>query len=191
MTLPQPRPRLPRMTADEFMVWVEAQPDGERYELVAGEIVGMTNERMAHARVKLLVVNALSAAIRGADLRCEAIPDGMTVRIDPEVVYGPDALVRCGKPLPDDTVEIVDPVIVVEVVSPSSGGRDRGAKLEGYFRIPTLRHYLIVDTKTRKVIHHRRDDDGGPIATSIVAAGALDLTPPGLSVTVASLFPTA
>jgi len=185
--LPQPKPRLPHMTADEFLAWAEQLLDEERYELVAGEIVAMTNERAIHARVKARVFNVLDAAISGAGLRCEAFPDGMTVRVDSETLYGPDSLVRCGEPLPDDAVEILDPVIVVEI--PSSGGRDRGAKLEGYFRIPTLRHYLIVDTKTRKVIHHRREDDGAQIATRIVAADALDLTPPGLSVTVASLFP--
>jgi Uma2 family endonuclease len=191
MTLTLPKPRLPRMTADEFLAWAVQQPDDERYELVDGEVVAMAPERTVHVRVESAVWLALRDAIKAAGLGCEALADGMTVRVDADLVYGPDALVRCGEALDDDATETSDPIIVVEVVSPSSGGRDRGAKLEGYFRLPTVRHYLIVNTKSRKVVHHRREDgDGDLIATRILAVGAtLDLTPPGLTVEVASLFP--
>jgi Uma2 family endonuclease len=80
--------------------------------------------------------------------------------VNDRTVYEPDALVRCGPPLPADAIEVADPVIVVEVVSPSSRGIDCGVKLAGYFALPSLRHYLIVDTGTRVVIHHRRGEDG-------------------------------
>jgi Uma2 family endonuclease len=86
--------------------------------------------------------------------------DGMAVRIDDRTVYEPDALVRCGPPMPGDAIEVVDPTIVVEVVSPSSRGIDRGVKLASYFLLLSVRHYLIVDTDKRVVIHHRRDDEG-------------------------------
>jgi len=80
----------------------------------------------------------------------------MAVRVNDRTVYEPDALVSCGPPLPRDAVEAGDPVIVVEVVSPSSRGIDRGAKLAAYFEVPSLRHYLIVDIEAQVVIHHRR-----------------------------------
>ena len=80
-----------------------------------------------------------------------------------------------------------DPIVVVEVVSPSSGGVDTGAKLAGYFRLPSLRHYLIVNIAARAVTHHRRDEDG-MIATRILREGRLQLDPPGLDVEVKSLF---
>jgi Uma2 family endonuclease len=147
----------------------------------------MAPERAAHARIKAEVWLALRQAIAAAG-GCEAFPDGMAVRIDDATVYEPDALVRCGAPLGDDALTVEDPVIVVEVLSPSTRGRDTGAKLEDYFRLPSLRHYLIVKTETRKVIHHRRDEDGG-IATRIVGAGDLELAPPGLRLDAASLFP--
>lgn len=54
--------------------------------------------------------------------------------------YEPDALVRCGPPLPDDAVTLTEPVIVVEVLSPSTRANDAGAKLEDYVRLPSLRH---------------------------------------------------
>lgn len=111
----------------------------------------------------------------------------MAVEVDGHRIYEPDALVRCGDRLPDDAVKILDPVIVVEVVSPSSGGRDSGAKLDDYFRIPSVRHYLIVKIDNRSVIHHRLDE-GERIQTRIARGGSLSLDPPGITVEVERFF---
>ena len=81
------RPKPPRMTADEFIAWAMEQPDGARYELVGGEVVGMAPERVAHARVKARVVNALADAIERGGLACEAFPDGMAVQVSADTVY--------------------------------------------------------------------------------------------------------
>jgi Uma2 family endonuclease len=70
-------------------------------------------------------------------------------------------------------------VVVVEVLSPSTATRDTGAKLADYFRVASLRHYLIVRTDRPTVIHHRRGD-GDLIETRILTAGSVDLEPPGL-----------
>ncbi len=94
----------------------------------------------------------------------------MAVQVDETTVYEPDLLVRCGPPLPDDTVRITDPRLVVEVLSPSSRARDAGLKLADYFRIPSLRHYLIVATDIRTVIHHA-SDEAGAIITRIIRDG--------------------
>jgi Uma2 family endonuclease len=181
------QPARKRMTSDEFIAWAMAQLEGERYELVAGEVVVMSPERVGHARVKHRVARCLEDAIAAAGLTCEALPDGMSVEIEEGTVYEPDALVRCGDRIPDEAVKITDPVIVVEVLSPSSRARDAGAKLEDYFRLPSVRHYLIIKTENRSVIHHRKDD-AGEIATRIVRAGRLELEPPGLVMDVERFF---
>jgi Uma2 family endonuclease len=116
--------------------------------------------------------------------------DGLAVRVDDRAVYEPDALVRYGAAVPDETVQITDPVIVVEVVSPSSATLDSGAKLEGYFRLPSVRHYLVINHRARAVTHHRRDDRG-LITTSVVRDGELSLEPPGLTVALGALLPPA
>jgi Uma2 family endonuclease len=112
----------------------------------------------------------------------------MAVRVDEVTVYEPDALVRCGEPLADDDVKVTDAVIVVEVLSPSSRARDAGAKLEDYFRLPSVRHYLIVKTENRTVVHHRREENGA-ILTRVVRSGQLELEPPGISLDIGSFFP--
>jgi Uma2 family endonuclease len=176
-----------RMTVDQFLSWAMAQPDGPRYELVAGEVVAMAPERAAHARRKARIWRALTDAVDAAGLPCEALPDGMTVKIDDHTAYEPDALVHCEKALPDDAVIVPAPVLVVEVLSPSTTTRDTGAKLADYFRLPSLRHYLIVRTDRPTVIHHRRSD-GDLIETRIVTSGAVPLDPPGITLDLAQIY---
>jgi Uma2 family endonuclease len=173
------------MTADEFLVWAEAQP--HRYELVNGEVVAIAPERIEHMRTKLEATIALRAAIAEPNLPCEAMIDGVGVRIDEATVYEPDVLVRCGDRSPGNATEVANPVILIEVISPSTRSVDSGAKLTDYFRLPSLRHYLIVNIGARAVAYHRRDDDGA-IATRILREGRLRLDPPGLDVAVESLF---
>jgi Uma2 family endonuclease len=156
-----------------------ARPDG-RYELMGGEVVAMAPERAAHARLKAPVWRVLENAIAERGVLSEALPDGMTVRIDARTAYEPDALVHCGKRLSDDTVIVPSPLIVVEVFSPRTSARDVGAKLADYFRVPSIRHYLIARTDRPTIIHHRRGD-GELIETRITTAGALQLDPPGIT----------
>jgi Uma2 family endonuclease len=176
-----------RMTVDEFLAWLDEGPGGVRYELVAGEPVAMAPERAAHARRKSRIWRALSDAIDGAGLPCEALPDGMTVKIDEHTAYEPDAVVHCDETLPDDAVVVPAPVIVVEVLSPTTRAHDAGAKLADYFRLPSVRHYLLVRTERPTVIHHRRGD-GDVIETRILTSGALDLDPPGITLDLARIY---
>jgi Uma2 family endonuclease len=180
------QPRQSGFTADEFIAWALEQPAG-RFELDNGTVVAMAPERASHATAKGNAFVALRNAISARGLACQAFPDGMSVRIDDRSVYEPDALVRCGPRLPGDAIEANDPVVLVEVVSPSSRGVDRGAKLASYFSLPSLRHYLIVDTEKRVVIHHHRGDEGR-IEVRILHDGTMTLDPPGLSIDVPSVF---
>jgi Uma2 family endonuclease len=144
-------PRRARMTADEFIEWAMGQPETEHYELAGGEIVAMAPERLSRARAKLHITMRLAAAIETRGLNCEAIVHGPAVVIDDSTVYEPDAFVRCGPALDGDVARIADPVIVVEVLSRSTKGRDTSSKLVDYFRIPSVRHYLIA---RRRSGHH-------------------------------------
>src|ERR1700733_13612665 len=106
-----------RMTSDEFIAWAMEQPEGQRYELAAGEVVGMAPERRAHALTKFRIARRLAEAVEREGLECEVYPDGMSVEIDATTTYEPDALVRCGDFPPAEAIRISDPVIVVEVLS--------------------------------------------------------------------------
>ncbi len=116
------------------------------------------------------------------ELPCEAFVDGMAVQVDDHTVYQPDALVRRGPPLPPNTVRLSDPMIIVEVISPSTSARDTGYKLADYFRLPSLQHYLIVHIESRSITHHARGGDG-LILTRILRETPLLLDPPGIALT--------
>ena len=169
-----------RMTADEFVAWAAAQPKGRRYELYGGEIVAMAPERLSHALAKGTIYRRLAEAVETAGLPCMVVPDGMAVAVDTETTFEPLVQLRCGEALPGDTLRIIDPMLVVEVLSPSTRGVDATSKLIGYFRIPSLHHYLLVDADRRVLVHHRRGE-GGEIVTRILPPGPLRLDPPGVT----------
>jgi Uma2 family endonuclease len=175
-----------RMTVPEFLAWAETQ-EGGRYELIRGEIVAMAPERSAHVQAKRRAANALEAAIKRAGIACEAFVDGLAVAIDDETSYEPDALVNCGDPVAPDSMVAPHPVIVVEVLSPSTRSLDTTAKLADYFRVPGLAHYLIIDLGRRHILHYRRQPDGA-ITVAIVNEGEIVCDPPGIAVAVASFF---
>ena len=175
-----------KMTVDEYLAWAEGRPG--RFELYAGTVYAMTPERVGHTNVKYAVQTALLAGIRRAGLPCYMLPDGMTVRVDQDTAHEPDALVYCGQKLPDSSIEVPNPVIVVEVLSPSTRHVDASSKLAGYFRVASVQHYLIADPDTRLVVHHARGE-ADIIATRIINAGGLRLDPPGIDLTVGELFP--
>jgi len=170
----------PKMTFDEFVVWSAAQPRG-RYELVNGEVVEMPSEGGRHNLVKLAVVQALQEAARRAKFAGTVFTDGMTVRIDAKHGREPDAAVTVTPVADLEALYLIDPLIVVEVVSPTSERDDTGVKLLEYFLVPSIRHYLIVRPVERAVVHHARLE-GGEIRTTILHGGELRLDPPGLAV---------
>ena len=174
-----------KMTVDEYLAWAQDQPG--RFELYAGAVYAMAPERAGHAKVKFAVQVALRAAIQRAGIDCHMLPDGMTVRVDAHTAHEPDSLVYCGQELPDSAVEVPNPIIVIEVLSPSTRHIDASAKLAGYFRVDSVRHYLIVDPDQPLVIHHARGE-ADIVATRILREGKIVLNPPGIELSVADFF---
>ncbi len=141
-----------------------------KYELCGGYVVAMVPERAVHARAKAELWLAFRNAIRAADLPCNTF-------------YKRDMFVRCGERLAGDQIETNDPLIIVEVISPSSTSINTsintGTKLADYFRLPSLRHYLVVELTKRHAVHHVRDEAGN-VTTHILAGGTVRFDPPGL-----------
>jgi Uma2 family endonuclease len=174
----------PRITVDEFLDWAVGRSG--RYELFRGEVLMMSPETAGHAEIKAAVYASLRSGIRQKRLPCHVLPDGVVVRIDNETAYEPDAQVYCGEKLKGTALEVPNPVVVVEVLSSSTRRVDLSQKLAGYFKLPSVAHYLIVDPTQPVIIHHSRGADA--IVTRIVTEGRIVLDPPGLELDLAEIY---
>jgi len=174
-------------TVEEYLTWAASQRDLPRTELINGQIVVMTPERVEHIEIKVAAVIALKKAIARGGVPCHALGDGMTVRIEDHTAYEPDALVYCGERLKRGTMLVRDPVVIVEVLSPTTSHTDTSAKLIGYFKLPSVQHYLIIDPDACAVAHHSRRADG-TVSGRTVTSGTLRLDPPGLAIDVSEFF---
>jgi Uma2 family endonuclease len=178
-------PMAQRLSRSEFHRWAANQPRG-RFERVSGTPVSMAPERWVHARLKARIWRALDREIREAGLPCQAAPDGMTVEIDDDTDYEPDALVNCGDPIPDEATAAPNPVVIVEVLSPRTESLDTGGKLADYFRLPSVRQYLLVRPLRREIIQHTRV--GERIETRIIQSGSVVLDPPGIRLSLNEIY---
>jgi Uma2 family endonuclease len=175
-----------RLTVDEFLAWAVRQKEG-KYELVDGVVIMQQAQKWGHSKVKLAVHLALRDAIAAAGVPYYVASDGPTVPVSKHRAFVPDALVA---PLPEppwDSLEIGNPTIVVEVLSPSTVRMDTQTKLRGYFKVANVQHYLIVDPDKQIVTCHRRGRSGA-IGRRIVRKSALALNPPGIKIHLRDVF---
>jgi Uma2 family endonuclease len=177
--------RKERMTVNEFIPWAKQQ--SERWELFDGVPVAMSPERVIHGDTKYRAARAFDDAIAEARVPCRFVLDSAVVRIDSRNSYQPDVLVYCGDPIPGDAIEVPNPIVAVEVLSPGNAITDLRDKLQGYFRVASIQHYLVVDPDKHLVIHHTRGSDDA-IGTRIVTSGQIILEPPGLTLNIIDFF---
>lgn len=111
----------------------------------------------------------------------------MTVPIEPHTAYEPDVLVHCGERIPPRQLTVPASIIVVEVISPSSRHSDTSARQIGYFKLPSVQHYLVIDPDAGSFAYHARGQTGTP-SVRTRSSGRLRLDPPGLEIEVAELF---
>lgn len=129
------------MSVAEYQAWVEARPDDERWELLDGEPVLMSPPKARHQRVVAYLIRRLDelAERRG----CNALPGlGVLSAAMDDFAPIPDIVVTSG-PLPPDGYTR-DPILVAEVLSPSTMANDLGRKTVFYRSVESLRTFLIV-----------------------------------------------
>ncbi|MBV8095442.1 MAG: Uma2 family endonuclease, partial [Acetobacteraceae bacterium] len=121
---------------------------------------------------------------------CQALPDRVTVEIGEDTDYEPDAMVNCGGRLDREALAAPKPVIIAEVLWPTTASVDTGRKLADYFSLASVRHYLILraDKPDKpQIIHHERRDDG-TIITRIITEGEVRFEPPGIAIQIGDIY---
>lgn len=140
------------MTVDEYLRFEESSP--LRHEYVAGEVYAMSGVTLRHNHISLNVATSLLAV--AGDGPCQVFAAEVRLRAADDTYYYPDIMVVCG-PVEELDIIVREPCVVIEVTSPSTARIDRGEKLVAYREIPSLRAYLIVDHRRRRVERHWRD----------------------------------
>lgn len=180
--MPLPAPAR-AMTTDEFLDWEAAQE--ERHEFVDGEIFAMVGGSLVHARLCGNIFLRLSLGLQGRG--CLTFIENAKLRAGRNVFY-PDIVVSCGKDrLQQRCVE--RPSLIVEVLSPSTAGYDRGKKWDRYREhLPTLQAYVLVAQDEVRVEVFRRAAVGWEATTLMSLDAAIELAEPACRLALAEVY---
>lgn len=126
-------------------------------EYLRGEVFAMSGASREHNLIAGNVNRALGEQLR--DRQCEVYPGDMRVKVSPTGLYTyPDVTIACGEPEFEDAEvdTLLNPKVLVEVLSPSTADYDRGGKFTHYRRLPSLREYVLISQDRPLVEHYVR-----------------------------------
>ncbi len=142
------------LTPEEYLTWERKQPFKNEYH--NGQIIAMSGASRWHNRITVDTTVQLSNQLMESE--CEVFAGEMRVRTSPEGSYFyPDVIVVCGVPrFEDDTFDtLLNPIVVVEVLSPSTAAFDRGEKFEHYKQLASLQEYILISQDSVRVEHYQ------------------------------------
>jgi Uma2 family endonuclease len=176
--------RAPTMTRDQFFDWAEAH--GGRYEFDGFEPVAMTGGNLNHNQIAINILVALRGRMGGTGCRPHGMDAGVATVGD--TVRYPDGVVTCS-PVNGVSRLVPAPVVVFEVVSPTSGHMDRIVKLREYAAVDSIRRYVIVESASAGLTVHERQAAGQRWTVTPATADDLLLLPEvGIEIQVAELY---
>lgn len=154
MALPQPKTPF---SADDFLAWDATQT--ERHEFVDGEVFAMAGGEDRHASVSLAVASSLRSHLKGS--RCRVYMNDVKLQVAAaNAFFYPDVFVTCSERDAASRLVKQEPLLVVEVLSPSTAAYDRGDKFASYRLCPTLAEYAVIDIDRRAVDLFRKNIEG-------------------------------
>ena len=175
-----------RMTAAEFLAWDESQ--FIKHEFVQGEVFAMAGGEDRNFSVALNLAIALRLHLRGSP--CRVYGSDVKLRVDAaDCYFYPDLMVTCSALDAADRLIKREPVLVVEVLSPSTAAYDRGAKFAAYRQLPSLAEYLLVEVDTRRCdLFRKRPEDGLWVLHPSAPNEAVQLASVGLAISAEALW---
>lgn len=174
-------------TPEEYLAWERSAP--EKHEFLEGEVFAMAGAKRRHNLLVGNVVGELREALRRR--RCEVYPSDMRVRVPATGLYTyADALVVCDAPLFEDAEEdtLLNPTVLVEVLSKSTASYDRGEKFENYRTIPSFKEYVLVSQQKVLIEHFVRQADDSWLMRERRAGERLDLASIRCSIAVDEIY---
>ena len=173
------QPIAPKLTEEEYLRLERAAFEKSEYH--EGEVFAMSGGSANHA---LLGASITFVLRRQLPPGCRVFNSEMRVKVPGKRTYlYPDAIVVCTDPDIADTDNLLNPQLIIEVLSPSTESYDRGKKFELYRAIPSFTDYLVIHQDRRHVEHHARQEDGGWLMYEYAGAGA-SVTLPRWNITI-------
>ena len=174
------------MTVDEYFAFDEASDI--RNEFIDGEICPMPGGTGSHHKIVASTIVALGIAL--SEHKCELYASQMRVRVDPTKYLYPDISVVCGEPAfeYDNEVTLLNPIVVVEVTSPSSKTHDHVTKVEYYGSVPSIEGYLILDQERVFAEWYTRTESGWHLQQFNDVDSEISLEPLGCSLQLAQVY---
>lgn len=147
-----------RISREEYLAMEEISE--LRHQFLNGEIFAMTGGSFNHSSIASNILY-LSLGNRLKGKPCRPMNSDMRIHTPSGLDTYPDVSVFCGTPeLTDNDRTLLNPVVIFEVLSPSTRNYDRGDKFVHYRSIATLRDYVLVDAEGISLEHFRRSPDG-------------------------------
>lgn len=187
----QPAEKL-RMTPQEYLAFERASK--ERHEFVNGEIFAMSGGTWEHNLLSVNITRELGNAL--LERPCHVQGSDMKIKTASDYHYA-DALVICGAPVFEDQTRdvVINPKVIVEVLSDSTERYDRGDKFTSYRTLESLQDYVLVSQKSVLVEHFRRLPDGNWLYSALGPGDRLLLESVGCEIPIdriyLKVFPTA
>ena len=145
-----------KLTMRAFLDWENAQES--RNEFYRGDVFAMVGARRSHGRVVANLAHALMSALEGSP--CQVFHEGMKVQVADDAILYPDVFVTCDQADLRTEMLFTAPMLVIEVLSPSTEEYERSRKFALYRRLASLKEYLLVNPDTRRVESFVRGADG-------------------------------
>lgn len=175
------------MTPEEYLAFERSS--AEKHELAGGELFAMAGASREHNLVVANVVRELGNALRARP--CDVYPSDMRIFIPATGRYTyPDASVVCGEPrfADDHRDTLLNPKVLVEVLSDATEAYDRGDKFAQYRTIDSLCDYVLLSQKRALVEHYRRQPDGTWVLREARPGARLALDSVGCELSVDELY---
>ena len=173
-------------TVEDFAVWVEMQE--QRYEFIDGRIVLQAGTLLGHAIVQSNLIRFLGNRLSGKPCLVLGSDALINTKSNRRTGRFPDVSVRCGPNLPRTLRVLDDPLILIEITSPSTADIDRGEKLTEYRAMPSVMHYLVIEPDAVRVEHHAREGGGWTCRVVEDVAAKLVLDPPGVELPLGEVY---
>ncbi|MEO5343166.1 MAG: Uma2 family endonuclease [Gammaproteobacteria bacterium SHHR-1] len=174
-----------RFSAEDYLAW-EAEQE-QKYEYLLGDVYAMAGASDAHVTVSGNLFAILRSHLRGKP--CRAYISDMKLQLDQANAYFyPDVFVTCAAADVGLSNFKREPLLVVEVLSPSTAAYDRGLKFAHYRQLPSLQEYVLIDTERLAVDLFRRDAEGHWVLYPFAADETLTLTSVDLDLPLAAIY---